>query len=74
MVLEPLAQIKADRQRRARRLSASDALKSQWLPRIAGGEALVVLAPPGAQAALLAVYARATATRTGDSWSPTAAP
>ena len=71
MVLEPLAQT----------LIASgvlggyapDALKSQWLPRIAGGEALVVLAYQERKSRYWLYMCEATATRTGDSWSLTGA-
>ena len=71
MVLEPLAQA----------LIASgvlngyapEALKAQWLPRIASGEALVVLAYQERKARYWLYMCETTATRSGDAWTVTGA-
>ncbi|WP_395687700.1 acyl-CoA dehydrogenase family protein [Caenimonas koreensis] len=50
---------------------APDAVKAAWLPKIAGGESLVVLAYQEQKARYRLDTCEATATQSGDSWSVT---
>jgi alkylation response protein AidB-like acyl-CoA dehydrogenase len=52
---------------------ANDALKSAWLPKIAGGEALIVLAQQERKAHYRLDLCEASATRSGGAWSVTGA-
>jgi alkylation response protein AidB-like acyl-CoA dehydrogenase len=52
---------------------ADDALKSAWLPRIAGGEALVVLAQQERKARYRLDMCETSATRSGGAWAVTGA-
>lgn len=52
---------------------ASDAVKSSWLPRIAGGEALVVLAHQERKARYRLDVCETRATRAGNAWAVTGA-
>ena len=52
---------------------ATDAIKSAWLPRIAGGEALVVLAQQERKARYRLDACEARANRSGDAWTVTGA-
>ncbi len=52
---------------------APDALKSQWLPRIASGEALVVLAYQERKSRYRLSICETAATRSGDNWTVTGA-
>ena len=66
MVLEPLAHTWISTA--VLQAHASDALKSEWLPRLAGGEALLVLAHHEKGARYHLNKCQATATQVGDAW------
>ncbi len=66
MVLEPLAHTWISTA--VLQAHATEALKTEWLPRLAGGEALLVLAHHEKGARYHLNQCQATATQTGDAW------